>query len=275
MINSSKTSGFSLSDLASLSVWDMPDVSVKSKSANLAEAQNLDTPPMPVLTIDEIEAMQKQAYDEAFAQGKKDGFSEGFNEGSKQGYEENVHVLQEKAAKLVSLLETLSQPFKILDANVEKELVKLAMGIAAQIIRREIKLDSGQVIAAVREAVNILPLSSQKISLHLHPEDAELVRSALSLDEISPAWMIVEDPLITRGGCIVDTDVSHIDATIENRLAAVIATIFGGEREHDCKGAGGTTPRMGEVESRLEQRSRTPTVGALGDAEAAAEDKNS
>jgi flagellar assembly protein FliH len=211
--------------------------------------------------------MQRQAYDEAFAQGKKDGYSEGFNEGSRQGYEENVQALQKKATEFVSLLESLSQPFKVLDAEVEKELVKLAIGIATQIIRREIKLDPGQVIAAVREAIKVLPLSSQKISLHLHPEDAELVRSALSLDEMSPAWKIVEDPLITHGGCKVYTDVSHIDATVENRLAAVIATLFGGEREHDCKDAGGTTPRTGEVESRLEQRSRA-TQGAV------AEDKN-
>jgi flagellar assembly protein FliH len=140
------------------------------------------------------------------------------------------------------------------------------MGIATQIIRREIKLDPGQVIAAVREAIKVLPLSSQKISLHLHPEDVELVRSALSLDEISPAWKIVENPLITRGGCKVDTEVSHINATVENRLAAVITTLFGGEREHDCKDAGDTTPWMGEVDSRLEQGSRAPTVEAFGNA---------
>jgi flagellar assembly protein FliH len=237
-MNSSKTSGFSPSELASLSVWRMPDVPVKSEAV-LAEAQNFEPLSMPVLTVDEIEAMQKQAYDEAFAQGKKDGYSEGFNDGSRQGYAENVHVLQKKATEFERLLGSLSQPFKVLDAEVEKELVKLAMGIATQIIRREIKLDPGQVIAAVREAIKVLPLSSQKISLHLHPEDAELVRSALSLDEMSPAWRTVEDPLITRGGCKVDTEISHIDATVENRLAAVIAILFGGEREHDCKDAGG------------------------------------
>jgi hypothetical protein len=37
--------------------------------------------------------------------------------------------------------------------------------------------------------------------------------------------------------------------------------------------AGGTTPRMGEVESRQEQRSRAPTVGALGAASAPAHAK--
>ena len=234
--NETKLAEFSLSELASLSVWCMPDVPLITESGRLVETQQ-DEPglPMSVLTVDEIEAMQKQAYDEAFAQGKQEGFSAGFTEGSKQGYEENMQVLQKKAAEFASLLESLSQPFTVLDAEVEKELVKLAIGIATQIIRREIKLDSGQVLAAVREALKVLPLSSQKISVYLHPEDAELVRSALSLDDLSSAWRIVEDPLITRGGCKVDNDVSHIDATVENRLAAVIAMLFGGEREHDCK----------------------------------------
>ena len=292
-MNSSKTSGFSPSELASLSVWRMPDVMGTSEAVDLAEILDVDPLPIPVLTVDEIEAMQKQAYDEAFAQGKKDGQAQGFNEGSKQGYAENAQALQSKAAEFERLLESLSQPFAALDAEVEKELVKLAIGISTQIIRREIKLDPGQVIAAVREAVKVLPLSSQKINLHLHPEDAELVRSALSLDvsihtrphppgdtrrqieagglclpvnvevtekdndvgaslsnlrnppeeggfrparcfdEMSTAWKIVEDPLITRGGCKVNTEVSHIDATVENRLAAVIATLFGGDREQD------------------------------------------
>jgi flagellar assembly protein FliH len=232
-MNSSKISEFSPTELESLSVWRLPDVPVNSESVGVVENQNVEATPMHLLTVNEIEAMQKQAYDEAFAQGKKDGYSEGFNEGTKQGYEESVQSLQEKALHFDKIMEALSQPIKDLDTEVEKELVNLAIGIANQIIRREIKLDPGQVIAAVREARKVLPLSAQKISLHLHPEDAELVRSVLSLDEMTPPWKITENPLITRGGCKVDTEISHIDATVENRLAAVIATIFGGERERD------------------------------------------
>jgi len=107
------------------------------------------------------------------------------------------------------------------------------MSVATQIIRREIKTDPGQVVGAVREAVSALPVSSRKITLHLHPEDASLVRSALALDEMSPAWEIVEEPLITRGGCKVDTETSRIDATIENRLAQIIANVLGDQREQD------------------------------------------
>jgi flagellar assembly protein FliH len=291
----SKTPRFTASELEALSLWSMPDVSGADDLKD-SEAEEIEGELTPILTVDEIEAMQKQAYDEAFAQGKMHGFQQGFDEGSKKGYEDNLHLLQSQAATLVSLLGSLSEPFKRLDEEVEKELVKLVIGIASQIIRREIKLDPGQIVAVVRETINVLPLASQKISLKLHPEDAELVRSALALEEVSPSWSIVEDPLITRGGCEVDTETSHVDATVEHRLTAVIATLLGGERERDYKAAvapgssvklepgsggktasaavadesmdgGGTTPWTGEVEQRKEQRSGVPgaTQGAVAD----------
>jgi flagellar assembly protein FliH len=238
--NSSRTPRFTAAELESLRLWSMPDVS--GADAKESETVEIELEPTPILTVDEIEAMQKQAYDEAFAQGKMHGFQQGFDEGSKKGYEDNLHLLKSQAAALVSLLGSLSEPFKHLDEEVEKELVKLAIAIATQMIRREIKLDLGQIVAVVREAIHALPLASQKITLKLHPEDAELVRSVLALDEMSPSWGIVEDPLITRGGCEVDTDISHVDATVEHRLAAVIATLLGGEREDDCKAT--ATPVM-------------------------------
>ena len=244
-MNSSKSPGFSVSELASLSAWLLPDISENGAySEDVERMESFDTEENParILTVDEIESMQKQAYNEAFAQGKLEGYQQGFDqgliEGSKQAYDENSGNLHKKAAEFAGLIESLRDPFKALDEEVERELVKLSIAIATQIIRREIKLDPGQVIASVRAAINALPLSSQKIQLYLHPEDAELVRSALSLDEMSTAWGVVEDPLITRGGCKVDTDISHVNATVENRLAAVIATLLGGERENDSKDAG-------------------------------------
>ena len=244
----SKGPSFSSIELASLSTWNLPDISeptVNCHSSGKSETVNIEDEISPVLTVAEIETMQKQAYDEAFSQGKLDGFQQGFDqgfsEGSQKGYAENVDLLHKKVAEFAELINSLSEPFKNLDDEVEKELVQLSIGIATQIIRREIKLDPGQIIAAVREAINVLPLSSQKIHLHLHPEDAELVRSALSVDGASTAWGIIEDPMITRGGCIADTDISHIDATVEHRLAAVIATILGGERARDGKDSNAVT----------------------------------
>jgi flagellar assembly protein FliH len=235
-MNSSKDPDFSPAELEALRIWRLPDIGGNNIDKPAKENQKSDPPSTPHLTVTEIEAMQKQAYDEAFAQGKAEGFQqgfdEGFEEGSRKGYVDNVELLNTKAEELTRLMDALSEPFKALDEEVENELVTLSTGIAKQIIRREIKMDTGQIVAAVKEAIKVLPLSSQKISLRLHPEDSELVRSVLSIDDIS-SWSIVEDPLLTRGGCKIDTEVSHVDASVENRLAAVIATVFGSERKRD------------------------------------------
>ncbi|MFU8787674.1 MAG: flagellar assembly protein FliH [Methylobacter sp.] len=263
-MSSSRTPRFTAAELESLRLWSMPDVSGVDDVVEQEEVEP-EQEPTPILTVDEIEVMQRQAYDEAFAQGKMHGFQQGFDEGSKKGYEDNAHLLQAQAASMVKLLESLSEPFKHLDGEVEKELVKLVIGIATQIIRREIKMDPGQIIAVVRETVNVLPLASQKISLQLHPEDADLVRSALALDEMSPSWDVIEDPLITRGGCKVNTEVSHVDATVEHRLAAVIANLLGGERERD-----GVAPKTQPVASPVSAEEPGQGVAPLSESSAEA-----
>jgi flagellar assembly protein FliH len=238
-MSSSKNPDFSASEPETISVWQLPELTGTQSHRLKPGHQPGKAQRQPQLTVTEIEAMQQQAFDEAFASGKADGFQQGYDEGYQagltKGYNENIEQLEQKAELFTRLMAALNEPFKTLDEEVEKELVKLAMGIASQIIRRELKTDPGEVIAAVREAIAVLPLSSQNISLYLHPEDSALVRKVLKLDDMSPAWNIVDDPLITRGGCKIDTDVSHVDATVENRLAAAIANVFGGERARDRK----------------------------------------
>jgi len=239
-MSSSKSPKFTPDELEALDTWrDLEDFAApRSEVVEVTEATQ-------VLTVEQIEAMQKQAYDEAFEQGRQQGFEQGLKQGyeqghqqgletgHKQGYEESQHLLQKQVSELDSLLQALAEPFKKLDDEVEHELVKLVIAIARQIIRREIRTDPGQIVGVIREAVNVLPLASQKITLNLHPDDAELVRSILKLDENPPSWRLQENPLITRGGCTVETEVSAVDATLEKRLSTVIATMLGDERQQD------------------------------------------
>lgn len=239
-MNSFKGGKFSAAELEALESWKGPQNfgAPRSEPVEIEQATQ-------ILTVDEIEAMQKQAYDEAFEQGRQQGFEQGLKQGYEQGhekgfetgqtkgYEESQHLFQKQLSELNQLMESLAEPFKNLDAEVENELVKLVIAIAGQLIRREIKLDPGQIVAVIREAVNVLPLATQKITLNLHPEDAELVRSILKLDENPPPWRLQDNPLITRGGCTVETEVSTVDASLEKRMAAVIASVLGGDRQQD------------------------------------------
>ena len=79
----------------------------------------------------------------------------------------------------------------------------------------------------------MLPVAASNVHMKLHPEDAGLVREALGSSEKEQPWNIVEDPLLSRGGCLVVTETSQIDATVESRLNSAIAAVMGGEREED------------------------------------------
>jgi flagellar assembly protein FliH len=131
------------------------------------------------------------------------------------------------------MLTLLAEPLQALDDGMEQELVALAMAAAKLIVRRELKTDPAQVLAAVREAMGALPAASRNVRLHLHPEDAALVRETLKVSEGEQTWRIVEDPVIARGGCKVITDTSLIDASVEARLLAITAAVLGGERSQD------------------------------------------
>ncbi|MDJ0751496.1 MAG: flagellar assembly protein FliH [Woeseiaceae bacterium] len=170
------------------------------------------------LTAGRLEELQKAAYDEAFAKGHAEGLAAGADEMRKRGerYDE--------------LLRALCEPFDRLDESIEKQLVELATALVRQLFRREIRLDPTHIIGIVREAIQKLPIASRSVQVHLHPDDAALVRESLAPADSELAWSIVEDPLIVRGGCKVTTESSQIDASTEARLNAVINAALGDER---------------------------------------------
>lgn len=176
-------------------------------------------------TAKELENIQKQAYDEGFALGQKEGLE------SKQQEVEN------EITSLRSIIELLAEPLNDLDDDIVKQLAHLSMIVAKQVVRRELHTDEGEIVGIVREAMNALPASTRKISLNIHPDDAGLVRKAFALGEDEESneqrWKIIEDPMISRGGCKISSENSRIDATVEARLNRVITTLLGGERESD------------------------------------------
>jgi flagellar assembly protein FliH len=181
----------------------------------------------PGVTIAELDAIERQAYEQGFASGREAGDRAGRQEFQAQIAEFNV-----KIAALDAVLGTLAQPLSQLDAEVEGELVSLALIIAKQLVRRELALEPAQVIGIVRHTVSLLPMAARDVRVHLHPEDAALVRERLAAAAGERNWQLIEDPLLARGGCRVIAGNSNIDARLESRLAAVTAELLGEQRSH-------------------------------------------
>jgi len=195
-------------DLKDCEAWHVPEVGAGDEAKR------------PV-TARQLEEIQEQARHESYEQGLKEGREAGARE------------FVERVQRLEGLMEKLDRPFEELDESVEQQLAQLSMIVARQLVRRELRTEPEQVIGVVREALAALPLAARNIRLSLHPEDATLVREALSLKQGETSIEVTEDPVQTRGGCRVLTESSQIDATVESRLNAIIANTLGGLRSSD------------------------------------------
>jgi len=195
--------------------WILPSIGDANSSSNSS-----------ILTASQIEKLQKQAYEEAYAEGHRQGLEQGLAAATEQ--------TQARITVFDGLMSSLAKPFTDLDTKVDEELVILVKSLVKQMVRRELKTDPGQVMAVIREAIESLPVASRHLQLRLHPEDAALVHEFYKLGEDDNAWDVVEDPLISRGGCKVITDVTQVDATLETRLSQLFANVFG-ERQQDVE----------------------------------------
>ena len=138
--------------------------------------------------------------------------------------------LAARIARLDEILNRLSAPLQLLDEEVEQQLVLLALAVGKQLARRELKTDPGQITALIREAVGRLPAAARDVRVYLHPEDAAAVAQRLATPGQERAWNVVEDPTLTRGGCLVRTENSQIDSRLESRVNAIVAGMLGEER---------------------------------------------
>ena len=202
--------------------WEIPNIDGPVSGRGRSKSAK---PP----TAAQLQKLQKDAWSQAFAEGKKEGIEKGYKDGLQNAQQE----IKTKLQIIQDLIEHLAEPVAELDENVQGLIVQLSLQIAKHLVRREFKQEPGEIIAVVREALSSLPLSSRRPHIYLHPEDAELVKSALSIADNDNNWEIHDDLMMTRGDCRVETDASLIDASLDAKLSSIAANILGGERDSD------------------------------------------
>lgn len=177
------------------------------------------------LTLDELEAIRQDAYNEGFSTGEKDGF----RAGQLKAKQEAEVVLQGKVAALEQLMSQLFAPIAEQDQQLERALVQLVSQMSREVIRRELLADSSQLTQVLREALKLLPMGAGNVRIHINPQDFELVKALRERHEES--WRILEDGQLQPGGCRVESEHSLIDASIETRLELALTQLFEQQRE--------------------------------------------
>jgi flagellar assembly protein FliH len=213
---------------AAVERWALPDVAGPIVSRVRDEKKNVPN------TVDVL----RQALQESEARGYQAGLAKAQAES-----QVSLDALNARVAQLDSILQLLGQPLQQLDGEVEKELLHLTLAVGKQLARRELRVDPTQVIGIIRESLSQLPASARDVRVHLHPEDAVTVRERLAEPTKERAWTIVEDPTLSRGGCVIRTETSQIDVRLDSRINAIMANALGEERAPERP-----TPDPAEIE---------------------------
>lgn len=244
--------------------WPIPDVSrderrLKGRSTAMgmpleeiyrkkAEAKKpvIETPAepdFPKLTLEELEQIRQDAFDEGIKQGHEqgyiDGFEKGVGEGKEAGYREGLELgrtqgfeeikplIEEKLALLGQIFDAMQTPLKRIDEQAEKQVVHLAAMLAEAVIFKQLSIEPELILQAMKKAMDALPLNDVKIRIHLNPEDLELVKDSYGEEVLrEQGWHLVPEPTLQRGGCEIKTPQSSIDMTVKNRIKEILDTFL-------------------------------------------------
>ncbi|HEY1724395.1 MAG TPA: FliH/SctL family protein [Steroidobacteraceae bacterium] len=173
----------------------------------------------------DLDALEREAWDKGYADGREAGLK-----AAQQEQQAASTEIDRRVQHLGDILDFMAKPMAELDDQAQRQLALLAGAIARQVVRREIKLNPDDIVGLIRDSIALLPVTARDVRVHLHPDDARLVRSRLAEVSSERAWAIAEDAVLPRGGCRVTSETSSIDAQVEQRLGAAIAAVLGDER---------------------------------------------
>ena len=171
------------------------------------------------LALDKIIQSRVNFLEERIQLEKEQAYRSGFEDGKEMIKEEEEKVVQ----LFISLIEELKKQREEYLKSVEKEMVRLSLEIASKVIQQKIERDEKIILKNLRHALKHL-LDKGRIVVRLNPADLEIVskhskefKSAEGLKEL----ILEEDSKVTRGGCLIHSELGHIDAQIETQLEMI------------------------------------------------------
>lgn len=176
------------------------------------------------------------------------------NEAREQGRaderSERADRIAAASRRLSSTLDTFAAERDRYLVQVEKEVVQLALAIAARILHREAQMDPLLLAGAVRVALGQLAETTE-IRLLVPAQDQELWSEMLRLMPNLPVRPeLVPDGAMATGECRLETQVGNIDLGMRSQLAEIERGFFDllEKREESALRAKGSGDKGGDMQ---------------------------
>ncbi len=176
----------------------------------------------------QVEALLQKAQLQA-SEVEKQAYERGFSEGEKAGREVGEKMVEALLKQYAQTLEELKSLRQQVFETAKHEVVRLALEIAKKVVKREVSVDEEVILALVKVALNRLGEKSA-MTVRVNPKDYQsLLRHRAGLaaaDALHEGIRLVEDPMISRGGCLIETESGIIDARVEEQFREIERGFF-------------------------------------------------
>jgi flagellar assembly protein FliH len=133
---------------------------------------------------------------------------------------------QQRNRQAVELIEGFAQEKDRFLQNAEKEVVELALAVAARVLRREAQMDPLLLTGAVRVALGQLSAST-KAKLLVPPAELDLWTEAMAIVPnlgLKPTVLAGEG--MRLGDCVIETELGSVDLGIRSQLGEIERGFF-------------------------------------------------
>jgi flagellar assembly protein FliH len=149
---------------------------------------------------------------------KQDGYAAGHDEGYAEGYQQGIaaaeghaNLLGQLVQRLAAAADELSAREATARADIEDQVVAVALQIAEVVIGHELSQPDTRGRDAIARALALAPERGH-VTARLHPADIAVIDPAAM--STGRTIDIVPDPTLAPGDCIVDVGACRVDARI-------------------------------------------------------------
>lgn len=170
---------------------------------------------------------------------RQTGYEEGYRDGlaALEGFKQSF--ANQSTAQIGALLQSVGAQLDALQQALASAVVDTATQLARQVVRSELGARPELVAEVAKQALEALMLSARHITLRLHPDDQPLVAQGAADVLAARGARLIADAAVQRGGCVIESDLGRIDASIESRWRRSVASI-GSEQPWDAAGNAAT-----------------------------------
>ena len=179
---------------------------------------------------DAHQAAVARAHDDAVRQ---EGYAQGFAQAQAQAALETRQRIaeftrsqgEEAAHRLAAVLASTGLQLQQSEQAIAQGVLELACEVARQVLREELSVNPNVLQPAVREALGLLLADSKSAVVRMNPLDLEVLEEPLRAEFSNLSLTLLADARVDRGGCLVESAGTVVDATMERRWARAVATL--------------------------------------------------